>query len=504
MKIIKKIRKYILPIAIATSLAVTAFLLPSTSVSPTYSFMAVSISNNADSDFLDLSQAVGPETAYAKIEPSGCTVRKGNVQVRIDFFLTEDDPRYEDTVHEIVNEKTKEITYQVSPFHSHFIYCSPDVTEEKIKAEMAYHLPNFYLAYQNEWDKVQGGMRHGWDTATRIRPTDYTKTDDAETFVYRTLACEDKVNEIKQSDITYEPVIGVSIGKEFPATEIDIGAAATDRGAGFNYSLTGIIKHNAAEDSGVIDFVEWYAERGMSTFEVATFYNRGGTNYSTRDYEVIGTVSSGYDSASGLDMDVETGDYMGFYQSDKGIGVQFSGGAGLIYRPYSHNIPCTDTSFTTGSSNYDASVYGTGETASAEPDISNTPSSENLGTVETNSTYYAYGSAPSNPVVDGECTFTVTNNSGAAVDLDIKSENFTGGVGWVLSSSSPGEDEFRITSYYSGQNPASGIVLTASDQSFYSSLADSGTLKWDFKFETGTFTDGVTKSGDITLTASLS
>lgn len=147
-------------------------------------------------------------------------------------------------------------------------------------------------------------------------------------------------------------------------------------------------------------------------------------------------------------------------------------------------------------------IAGTLPSAS-EPDISNTPSTEDLGSVAPSATVYAYGSAPSNPVQDGECTFTVTNNSGAAVDIDIKGANWTGGVGWTLTSNSPGSNETRITAYYSGQNPASGVVLTTSDQSFITSLADSGTKKWDFKVETGTFTDGVQKSTTITLTASL-
>jgi len=134
-------------------------------------------------------------------------------------------------------------------------------------------------------------------------------------------------------------------------------------------------------------------------------------------------------------------------------------------------------------------------------DISNTPGSENLGNVQASSTYYAYGSAPSNPVEDGECTFTITNSSGDAVDLTMKATNFTGGNGWALTGDSPGEDTVRLTAYYSGQNPASGVVLTTSYQTFKEGVADSATLKWDFKLETGTFTDGVQKSSTITVLA---
>ena len=34
--------------------------------------------------------------AYCKINKTGCCERKGNLQVRFDFFLEKDDPRYED------------------------------------------------------------------------------------------------------------------------------------------------------------------------------------------------------------------------------------------------------------------------------------------------------------------------------------------------------------------------------------------------------------------------
>lgn len=138
-----------------------------------------------------------------------------------------------------------------------------------------------------------------------------------------------------------------------------------------------------------------------------------------------------------------------------------------------------------------------------EPSISNSPSSENLGVVAENTTYYAYGSAPSNPVEDGECTFTITNDGSITIDINIKATNFTGGDGWTLTSGSPGSGEVRLTIYYSGQNPASGVTVNTTDQLFYSSLPASvnNTIKWDFKLETGIFTDGVEKTSTITLTA---
>lgn len=137
-----------------------------------------------------------------------------------------------------------------------------------------------------------------------------------------------------------------------------------------------------------------------------------------------------------------------------------------------------------------------------EPNLTNSPSSKDFGVVSASSTYYAKGSAPNNPVQDGDCTFTITNTGHSYEDFAIKSSNATGGVGWTLTSSAPGTNTFRLTAYYSGQNPASGVILTNSNQAFYSNLITSGTIKWDFQLETGTFTDGVQKQWTITLTAS--
>jgi outer membrane protein assembly factor BamB len=84
--------------------------------------------------------------------------------------------------------------------------------------------------------------------------------------------------------------------------------------------------------------------------------------------------------------------------------------------------------------------------------------------------------------------------------------NATGGNTWTLVSGSPSGNQFEIIAVYQGENPASGLVLTTSNQSFYSALAASGTLKWDFEWITGgtggLFSDGVGKSFSITLTGS--
>jgi hypothetical protein len=133
--------------------------------------------------------------------------------------------------------------------------------------------------------------------------------------------------------------------------------------------------------------------------------------------------------------------------------------------------------------------------------LTNSSASIAFGIVASSHTYYAKGSAPSNPVADADCTQTITNTGTAAIDINVKETNPTGGVGWTLTSGAPGSDTIRDTVYYSGKNPASGVILTTSYQAFYSNLAASATKKWDMKRETGTFSDGAQKTSTVTFTA---
>jgi len=82
---------------------------------------------------------------FFKIEPSGTCERKGLVQVRLDFILDEGDYGYEKCRVEVperaltekeqsdtdLAEKVPTVTVS-APFHVHFIYVSPTVTDKEI------------------------------------------------------------------------------------------------------------------------------------------------------------------------------------------------------------------------------------------------------------------------------------------------------------------------------------------------------------------------------------
>jgi hypothetical protein len=137
--------------------------------------------------------------------------------------------------------------------------------------------------------------------------------------------------------------------------------------------------------------------------------------------------------------------------------------------------------------------------------ISNDTPSWAVGTVDKSTDYWWKGSAPTWPLGDGGCTATISNDGNVTENIAIKGANFTsGGVGWTLVTGTPGQNEVRLTAWKSLDAEVDGKNLTTSDQTFISSLAATGTKKWEMRMTTGTFTDNAAKSGAVTLTASAS
>lgn len=326
--------------------------------------------------------------AYAVINKSGCGVHKGNVKVRLDFFLEPTDPRYDERYLYLVDVTSGEYLagypgkvdefgdpvdqedydkwwdalpriWQNTPFHSHFVYFGSDVTQDDIKPEMEFHLPNFYKAFQERWDEVKGGMRHGWATEKRIRPTDYSKTDSVADYATRVAECQATVDAL--TEFSHEPEDKVE-GQEFPATAIDVGAAATDRAGNAGTSWTNILLDNPANDTGTIDTFEIWAYATMSgTNKVGTFYGSG-TDYTSRDCEAIGEVTAGAKRTfTGLDIDITSGDFAGSFNSGGSIEADYVGFAG-IYRIAGDQCGTGQQTYALRGGDT-LSLYGTGETA---------------------------------------------------------------------------------------------------------------------------------------------
>ena len=138
------------------------------------------------------------------------------------------------------------------------------------------------------------------------------------------------------------------------------------------------------------------------------------------------------------------------------------------------------------------------------PDISNVGGDWGLGVVEENSTYWANGSEPTWPLTDPDAKWTVTNNSGASIDIYIKGTNFTGGTpGWTLSGT-PGEDQVVLVAFKEGDGSGDGKTLTLNDQLFIDSLGDGADMDWEMKFLSATsHSNGDLKTATVTITAQL-
>lgn len=174
------------------------------------------------------------------------------------------------------------------------------------------------------------------------------------------------------------------------------------------------------------------------------------------------------------------------------------------HRYYTCTLVSTDASNTPQTATADS---GYRQASAPTYDITNAPTSKAFGIIAANSTYYAKGAPPNNPVVDGDCTYTITNTGNVPIDISITGNNYTGGVGWTLGANA-GADTVKMVAYKTGDNPAAtptgnGVVLTTSGQAFISNLAAAGHTHWDFSLITGTFTDGVAKSTTIRLTSTV-
>jgi hypothetical protein len=124
----------------------------------------------------------------------------------------------------------------------------------------------------------------------------------------------------------------------------------------------------------------------------------------------------------------------------------------------------------------------------AQVDISNTPDTWLLGTISANSIYQE--------------DFTVTNNGANPVNITISSSNMSGGIPWTLSpTAEPGTDTYGLKASLDGES--FDIIVNEDGNPLVNNLAkEGGTQPWSLQFLSPTsFSDGILKSGTVTLTA---
>lgn len=140
---------------------------------------------------------------------------------------------------------------------------------------------------------------------------------------------------------------------------IDVGPGAIDRSSSNPTSqYTIVLMGNPANASGKITSFEVYAYTDLAGLKFGTFYGSG-TSWTVRDYESIGSVTSGSKQVfSGLDCDVSTGDCIGTYRSSGAIKRDTSEHGGFVYKSGDYFGGGTNTY--TAVPDYAESFYATG------------------------------------------------------------------------------------------------------------------------------------------------
>lgn len=146
---------------------------------------------------------------------------------------------------------------------------------------------------------------------------------------------------------------------------IDIGHGAatggnTDDWAGYTW-----LDHtNPANDNGSLTSFEVYARSSITSLKIGTFYGSG-TTWTNRDYETIGSVTSGSKQTfTGKNCSVSTDDLLGAYHGDGALGRYGSGGSGLCRKSGDLFGSGQQTEYS-HLDEYWLSIYATGETAAA-------------------------------------------------------------------------------------------------------------------------------------------
>jgi len=243
---------------------------------------------------------------------------------------------------------------QLNPFHTHRLHFDPSlVTEDKIKASMDFHLPNFFEAW-----KSGKTIRSGWDTNTRTRPTRYEKLETPQAFDVRQSLVLQRVSEFA----VVSKSVTLTGGRTFPATTIDVGSAATDRGTYLGATYTAIDKANPANATGTLDTVEVWAYATITGSKIGTF-SGSGTDYDDRDYASVGSIASGSkQTITGLSIDVTSGDFIGIYMpATCYIEAGTEAGAVAVYRKAGDYFGTGVNTYAL-LNGYAISIYATGDT----------------------------------------------------------------------------------------------------------------------------------------------
>lgn len=145
---------------------------------------------------------------------------------------------------------------------------------------------------------------------------------------------------------------------------IDVGASVIDRSSGSGDGYTNIEISNPANDSGTLTQFEIWCESNTSSSKIGTFSGTA-PNFDDRDYEIVGAITAGSKQTySGLNCDVEFGDYIGVYHFPASGKTEWGNGLyKAVYYTSGDQFGSGSQLYTQTAMNSNISLYGTGETA---------------------------------------------------------------------------------------------------------------------------------------------
>lgn len=137
----------------------------------------------------------------------------------------------------------------------------------------------------------------------------------------------------------------------------------------------------------------------------------------------------------------------------------------------------------------------------------------NKGFIAPDTVYYSNPlgdcSIPSDPVVDGECRFTLTNTSTITTDLTVNFPDHAGGDASTNSNLGTNDTtKFGAYSYCTGMTYSTGKVIaqSAASDPMKEDLAATTNIKWGLTYESQSdaWTSGDAMSSTVVITASAS
>lgn len=156
------------------------------------------------------------------------------------------------------------------------------------------------------------------------------------------------------------------------SADIDVGAAASDRGSSSDtLGYTTIATENPANASGTINHIEIFMNTATAAvIDVAAFEHLGSNYFTSRgssgNLNVVAGLNTFNAPTDFTAFDIEAGDYIGFYGSGTANRIEQDTSGDGKWTNFADNIPCTNQLFSVVASRT-ISLYAEGSIGGAPP-----------------------------------------------------------------------------------------------------------------------------------------